>query len=87
MCNANIKLCFLFNYSGHNYDVKMNKLVSCQGNTRQQLSSSCVDWVSEEPLQRFRGQAKTSTMRDFIVRALDWEATKSNETDGSDQNC
>ena len=24
-------------------------------------------------------------MRDFIVRALDWEATKSNEADGSDE--
>jgi len=43
------------------------------------------DWVLEETLQRFRGQAKASTMRDFIVRTLGWEATKSNETDGSDQ--
>ena len=56
------------------------------GNTRQ-LFSSCVDWVWEEPLQRFRGQAKTLIMRDFTVRVLDWEATKTNETDGSDQSC
>ena len=27
------------------------------------------------------------TVRDFIVRVLDWEATKTNETDGSDQSC
>ena len=26
-------------------------------------------------------------VRDFIVRVLDWEATKTNETDGSDQRC
>ena len=26
-------------------------------------------------------------VRDFIVRVLDWEVTKTNETDGSDQSC
>ena len=30
-CNANIKLRFLFNHSGHDYDMKMPKFMSCRG--------------------------------------------------------
>ena len=34
-------------------------------------------------MQRFQGQARTSAMKDFIVRALEWESTKTTPTQGA----
>ena len=65
MCNANIKLCFFpFNYTRHDYDVKMPKFVSSRGREYKTTTFFFLSQIKEIL------QEATEFYRDFTIPGL-----------------